>query len=160
MVRRFIPILLAGCVSAAPEPPAYDPCAPLVLAAAADATPDERASLGQAIALWKATSDARVTTDEVAGAPRLEVHFRDAPLAFLGVYEEAGIAVNRGLVDRGARAVVLAHELGHAFGLAHAGDPASVMRAGNLSVPPGVVDAAALQALWGACAQADGVGPE
>ncbi len=77
--------------------------------------------------------------------------FRDAPLAFFGIYESGGIAVNRGLGDGGERSIVVAHELGHVFGLVHVGDATSVMLPGNLRVPPGPHDAEALIALWGAC---------
>jgi hypothetical protein len=153
LARLALPTLfLVACVGEpGPEPPTFDPCAPLVLTAADDASAAERESLDDAVALWRAMLGAKVTTIDVAGAPRMLVAFRDAPLAFLGIYEPAGIAVNRGLTDPSARAVVLAHELGHVFGLSHVDDTASVMRPGNLSVPPGARDAAALAAIWGEC---------
>jgi hypothetical protein len=133
------------------EPPVFDPCAPLVIAAADDSTAAERASLDEAVAMWRAMSGAQVTTDDLPDAPRLVVTFRDAALVFFGIYEPSGIAVNRGLTDPSMRAVVLAHELGHAFGLLHVSDPASVMKPGNLTVPPAARDAEALAALWGVC---------
>jgi hypothetical protein len=146
-------LLGVGCVGGgdAAAPPIFDPCAPLVIAADADATTAERAALGDAVGLWRAMSRVRVTTEEVADAPHLYVAFRDAPLVFFGIYETAGIAVNRGLTDPAERAVVLAHEMGHAFGLEHVTDGGSVMHPGNLTVVPGPRDAEALAALWGAC---------
>jgi hypothetical protein len=46
---------------------------------------------------------------------------------------------------------VIAHEIGHAFGLVHVTGRASVMNAGNIDVAPNAGDAADLSALWGAC---------
>ena len=52
-----------------------------------------------------------------------------------------------------AQAVTIAHEIGHAFGLAHvpAGERASVMNPGNLNIEPNADDAATLALRWGAC---------
>lgn len=47
--------------------------------------------------------------------------------------------------------IVIAHELGHAFGLPHIQGRASVMNAGNLTVAPNDDDRRALEALWGDC---------
>ena len=48
---------------------------------------------------------------------------------------------------------VIAHELGHAFGLFHvpASERISLMNPGNLTTPPTTADQAALAALWGSC---------
>ena len=53
----------------------------------------------------------------------------------------------------GAQAVTIAHEIGHAFGLAHvpSGERASVMNPGNLNVEPNAADVATLALRWGGC---------
>jgi Zn-dependent peptidase ImmA (M78 family) len=52
------------------------------------------------------------------------------------------------------RAIVIAHELGHAFGLVHvaATERASVMNVANLRIAPTAADQLAVAALWGDCA--------
>lgn len=134
-----------------PAPSTFDPCTPVVLVPAADASAAERASIAAAIAAWRGCAGVALTLDEVEGAPHVPVVFRSASLAFLGIYERDTVVVNRELTDDAARAVVVAHELGHAFGLVHVEDRASVMLPGNLTVAPGAVDEQALAKLWGAC---------
>ena len=55
--------------------------------------------------------------------------------------------------DDRQRAVTIAHEIGHAFGLLHVSvdDDASVMNDGNLVTEPNGFDVDALRSLWGAC---------
>ncbi|HVR00521.1 MAG TPA: matrixin family metalloprotease [Polyangia bacterium] len=93
------------------------------------------------------------STDNPSGA--VPLHFQAAAPPSHGFFDPARgeIFVN---VDLGARplAVTIAHELGHAFGLVHVTDRASVMTAGNLDVQPNVGDVAALAKLWGACGPA------
>jgi predicted Zn-dependent protease len=66
--------------------------------------------------------------------------------------DETGIIyVNDGLTDPDQLAIVIAHELGHAFGLPHVPGHDSVMIKGNLTLVPTAADAASLAARWGAC---------
>jgi hypothetical protein len=150
-----LPIACVACCACSanpgPAPHTFDPCTPIVLVPAADATAAERASIDAAIAAWRDRAGVELTTEPVEGAPRLGVLFRAAPLVFFGIYERDTVVINRELADGDMRAVVVAHELGHAFGLPHVADGASVMAPGNLTVPPGEVDERALAALWGAC---------
>jgi hypothetical protein len=144
-------ILSSACADPGPAPATFDPCNTIVVVPAADASAAERASIDAAIALWRGRAGVTVTTDEVPGAPHVGVLFRQAPLAFFGVYERETVVINRGLDDGAARTIVVAHELGHAFGLVHVSDRTSVMVPGNTTVPPGAVDQQALATLWGAC---------
>jgi len=142
-----------------------DPCTPVALVAAADATDAERGSLPDAAALWKAVApvklgvtagvvaDVAAGASAVTGATTIPVRFQSAPLAFLGAYEpdRHDVVVNRDIPDEPSRAIVLAHELGHAFGLGHIEGRPSVMNAANSTIAPNTLDAAALAAIWGPC---------
>jgi len=135
----------------------FDPCRPLVLVPAADATPDELASLDDAAAMWGQVGLGLAGRAEVAGAQHLPVRFEKAAAAFHGIYlDETGeLVVNRAMTDRKQRAITIAHELGHAYGLWHvaAAVRKSVMNKGNLATVPLHSDAAAIGAYWGACPQ-------
>ena len=159
-MRRFVlPVLslLAACGAPAldGEGIVYDPCGTVVLAPQPDTSAAERASMQQAIALWRDVGLTTLTLDESANAARVPVRFAVGPSAFHGVYEPSLglVTVNRVLADR-ERDVTVAHEVGHALGLPHV-DPAervSLMNPGNLTVVPTADDAAALDALWGCAA--------
>ena len=83
--------------------------------------------------------------------------FDPAGTSFHGFYDDAvGVVyVNEAIEDDHARAVTVAHELGHAFGLLHIDVTRdhSVMNDGNMKTPPNDFDADALIALWGRCAE-------
>lgn len=131
----------------------HDVCAPLTLVPTG-ASAVQRDGIEAALALWRARGMSTLVVDEpVAGAPALEVRFEVAAAAFHGVYDdEAGVVyVNAALTSPSALAIVIAHELGHAFGLPHVTERASLMNPGNLVLPPTLEDEAALVALWGAC---------
>lgn len=150
-------VLLGGCGSA-PDTgirTVFDACAPLGVAPQAPVTAAERESVARGLALWNAAAGTALTESPGPADPTVPVVFEDGFPAQLGFYDDATgtVYVNHGLDGDPAGAVVVAHELGHAFGLGHV-DPAerlSVMNPGNEDVTPTAEDVAALRALWGAC---------
>ena len=91
---------------------------------------------------------------DASTAPALPVHFQTAAAAFHGFYDASNgqVFINTDLGGN-AQAVTIAHEIGHAFGLAHvpSGERASVMNPGNLNIEPNAEDAATFALRWGAC---------
>src|SRR3954470_7164588 len=151
-------MLAAAACAACGDPPAsegagaHDACAPLAVTAIA-ATPAEQAGIDGALALWR---DRGVSAfDAAAPGPTLDIQFADAAATFHGVYDPAGdrVLINHDLTDPAMLAIVIAHELGHAFGLVHVSPTArmSLMNPGNLVTPPTDADQGAVEALWGHC---------
>jgi hypothetical protein len=147
-------MMVAACSepsATAPFARVFDACAPLALSAPA-AGAGEHASVGEAAALWH---DVGVTGPEQAAGEGVTLSFGHAAPGVYGFYDDVGatILVSDALADP-ARAVVIAHELGHAFGLVHVPvtERISVMNAGNLATVPTEDDRAAVAALWGDCA--------
>ena len=142
---------LAACDS--PDQPyvARDPCVALAISAI-DATSVQQDGIAEAQALWRAHG---VAAFDGAPAASLEVRFADAASAFHGVYDPASdsVVINRGITDRATLAIVIAHELGHVFGLMHVASSSrvSLMNPGNLTTPPTDADQQTLEALWGTC---------
>lgn len=150
-----VPVVLGGC--GAPGDTVldvvYDPCEPVVLIAASEVSEEEHAGLETAVVLWDDVMETGLTLDpDIAGA-RLRVGFENAAPMYYGNYddEHGVISINRDLTDPEARAVVIAHELGHAFGLFHISGRDSVMNPANLSVHPTPGDAEVVHELWGTC---------
>jgi predicted Zn-dependent protease len=87
-----------------------------------------------------------------AGAT-LEVRFEAAAGAFYGLYddEHGVIYINSQIANDSMLAVVIAHELGHAFGLPHVTDRISLMNPGNVTTTPTADDQRELARLWGSC---------
>ena len=144
---------------------AHDACAPLTITTAA-ATPAEQAGIDGALALWR---DHGVSAFDAAPGPMpaapgalpgaaIDIQFADAAAAFHGVYDPTAdrVLINRDLTDPATVAIVVAHELGHVFGLVHVAPAArlSLMNPGNLVTPPTDADQLAVEALWGRCREA------
>lgn len=130
----------------------HDPCAGTTLGGGE--TDTQRTGIDDAIALW-ASEGAQLSRVDASrsGAPMISVVFEPAAGAFHGVYddEHGVIHINDDLVDPTQLAIVIAHEMGHAFGLVHVTDRTSLMNPGNLSTPPTDEDRLAVEALWGDC---------
>ncbi len=133
---------------------AHDACAPLAITAAA-ATPAEQAGIDGALALWRDHGVSAFDAQAAAAPATLDIEFADAAEVFHGVYDPAAdrVLINRDLTDPATLAIVIAHELGHAFGLVHVAPATrlSLMNPGNLVTPPTDADQAAVAALWGRC---------
>jgi hypothetical protein len=148
--------LAAGACTSGEAGPAIelDPCARLAIAPVG-ATADQLASIDDAIAMWQARGITGLVVGGDAADPRVVVEFEAAAATFHGYYDPSlgTVYINLDLVDRSERAVTIAHELGHAFGLAHVAPAArpSVMNPGNLSIVPNAGDGEAVAAIWGSC---------
>jgi hypothetical protein len=150
-LQRTLFVLLAACgvPSDSTIDIMHDACAPLVLSTSG--TEAQRTGIADAAVSWRLTHLALgEPTGDVAS---LEIRFEKAAGAFRGVYEdEVGmIYINEALVAP-ELPIVIAHELGHAFGLSHVEGRDSVMNAGNIRISPTDEDREALAALWGDCA--------
>lgn len=106
----------------------------------------QRAGIAGALDLWRQQG-------VVIGGAEIPILFEPASQAFRGVYddERGVIHINDGIDELAPLSIVIAHELGHAFGLEHVTDRASLMNPGNLDQPPTDDDRLAVEALWGAC---------
>ncbi len=125
----------------------HDPCGGIALDGGTTAT--QRAGLDGALRLWS-DHGVMLTGNDLT---TIAVVFEPASGAFRGVYddEHGVIHINDAIADSGPLEIVIAHELGHAFGLPHITDRPSLMNPANLSQPPNDLDREAIEALWGRC---------
>lgn len=129
---------------------------------ASAATALQSTGITDAIALWRARGVPSLELEPAGQAsaleldPPIEIYFEGgAPMSFGFYDDEVGtIHINASIENHRALAIVIAHELGHAFGLEHVSDRTSLMNPGNYRTPPTEADQAALEALWGPCAAA------
>jgi len=119
------------------------------------ATTTQAQGLADALALWRARGVTAFDATPAPGAPVLRLEFQSAAAIFHGLYDDqAGVIyINDDLTEPATISIVVAHELGHAFGLFHvpASERLSVMNPGNLAIAPTAEDQRAVEALWGAC---------
>jgi hypothetical protein len=131
----------------------FDACNPPHVVADSGATTDQAAGIAAAIASWQAHGAPALGNASDAVVP---VRFQPAAPFFHGLYDDAAgvIYINDDLTAVDTLTIVIAHELGHAFGLVHVSPDVrpSVMNPGNVLTPPNDDDAKALAVLWGACA--------
>lgn len=154
----LIALTLVGCASReAAYRIVFDPCGAAVVADG-QVSPDELAAIDAALAMWNASGELGIVRLDADPNSAVRVRFEAAATPFRGLYDaERGMVwINREISDPEARAVIIAHELGHAFGLSHVAvaDRASVMNPGTAAVPPTDADLALLRALWGDCREA------
>jgi hypothetical protein len=145
---------MAACAaqSDAPIQNTYDACSPPMPTVVTSATNAQLSAVTAAETLWRTRGAPALGVH--AGTP-LDIRFDPAAPFFHGQYDDTAsvIYINADLTDATALPIVIAHELGHAFGLVHVNpdERASLMNAGNLTVLPTEADQAALEALWGVC---------
>lgn len=150
-------VLVAACSGSSDHTidVAHDVCAPIALTARSAST-GQLAGIDGALASWRTRGAATVAMSESSGdAAAIDIRFEAAALAFHGHYDDetSVVYINNAISDPSALAIVIAHELGHAFGLSHiaAAERRSLMNPGNLVTPPTEGDQQALEARWGPC---------
>lgn len=128
----------------------HDVCTPITISSPA-ATASQMTGIDDAFALWRSHG---VDTLERGSEGVIEVRFEPAAGLFFGLYDDENsvIYINAAITDPEKLQIVIAHELGHAFGLEHVTGRASLMNPGNFGVLPTAEDEAAVDALWRPCA--------
>jgi hypothetical protein len=151
----FVLAPLVACTASGSDAPiavTHDACAPPTVTAGPAATAIQLDGIAAAEALWRARGAPALG---VRPGGVLEVQFQAAAPPFHGLYDDQAsvIYINNDLADPGELAIVIAHELGHSFGLVHVSPDVrlSLMNPGNLDVLPTEDDQRALEALWGVC---------
>lgn len=128
----------------------HDVCAPITISSPS-ATGAQLTGIENAFALWRRHG---VDTLELGGHGMIEVRFEPAAGVFFGLYDDENsvIYINQSITDPTSLSIVIAHELGHAFGLEHVSGTPSLMNPGNIEIQPTAADDARVQELWGSCA--------
>ena len=135
----------------------FDPCQPLAVVTDPGVTEAQAAAVEAGLALWNTRARSRLwraSAGESPAPPLVPLHFEAAAPPFHGLYDDqrGQVFINTDL-DGHERIVTVAHEVGHAFGLAHvpSGDRVSVMNPGNLLNEPSSADIDTLAIGWGRC---------
>lgn len=159
-MRRTFIVLYLGVVSACAADEevetTYDPCSPLTIALASDATAAEVTGVEGAILAWTRVLPAQIVVGTGPQAANvLPINFESGDTFFRGIYWDGPgeIAIGRDQLDPEDYALAIAHEMGHAFGLLHVAKTtrSSVMNVSNLEIAPNEEDAAEVRALWATC---------
>jgi hypothetical protein len=134
----------------------FDACAPLDIGVSPALTGEQMQGVTDALAMWnQAAGTALAVPTPTSTAPLIPLTFQGAAPPFHGFYDDhAGqIFVNQDLIDVAPLRITIAHEIGHAFGLAHvsASVRPSLMNSGNTTIPITPADVGALAAIWGRC---------
>ncbi|MDX2087813.1 MAG: matrixin family metalloprotease [Kofleriaceae bacterium] len=158
--QPFLFVLLGACSGAGDVTIdiTHDVCAPI---AVTSATPTDIQTRGidAALTLWRNNGVAAIgwldrTALVIDPAPSpIDIQFEAAAPAARGLYDDENgvIYINDALTNPQMLEIVIAHELGHAFGLEHVEGRPSIMNKANLTQSITPEDVAALQALWGEC---------
>ena len=145
----------------------FNPCAPLALVADPGATAEQVQGIAAGLALWNSAAGTQLLllnaspgagdAGRTAG-PSLPVHFQTAGAPFRGLYDaiDVEIFINNDLTGS-PLPIVVAHEIGHSFGLVHVpdGERPSLMNPDNMTVTPTPLDVATLATAWGRCGALD-----
>lgn len=113
-------------------------------------TEAQTTGIDEALAMWRAHGVRSLSRSDAA---MIDIRFEDAAANFFGVYDdEKGIVfINSKITDPHELSIVIAHELGHSFGLDHVTGRPSLMNPGNTKIELTAEDQAMLESLWGPC---------